>query len=155
MTWGDAGGCLPTQLSLRVPASLGRGCPLTWPGSAGTICIPGWRLRLALSSQLVAWPQSAPEGQLPSICPRGTFQILSRLASPGLGLRVWSCLSWMADWHGLTLRNRIVTEACVGKPRYPPNLAEGKTRNQHFPAGWEAAGSFWRPSLSSRTVLRW
>lgn len=58
---------------------------------------PGWALQgqfaalvgglsSELSPQLVAWPQPEPEEQLPSICLQGTFQIHSRLASPGFGL---------------------------------------------------------------------
>lgn len=60
--------------------------PLTWPGPAGAICITGWRPGLKLSPQLVVGPQPRPEKQLSSICLWGTFQIHSRLTSPGFGL---------------------------------------------------------------------
>lgn len=135
------------------------GPPLAWPGSTGPICISGRRPGLELSSQLVAWLQPGPEKQLPSICLWGTFQIHSRLTSPGSGLpslelfvmdsrTTWDhleevgCESWLCGLR-------------VGEPRYPQNLAKGEIESQHFPAGWEAAGCFWSPGLSCRTVLWW
>ena len=136
-----------------------------WPVAGGPFW-PGQALQEqfasqigGLSSQLVAWPQPGPEKQLPSICLWGTFQIHSRLASPGFGLpslelfimdsrTAWDhleevgCESWLC---GLRVR----------EPCYPQTLAKGETESQHFPAGWEAAGYFWSPGLFGRIVLWW
>lgn len=121
------------------------------------MCVTGSKPGLELSSQLVAWPQPGPEKQLPFICLWGTFQIHSRLASPGFGLpslelfimdsrATWNCLEEVGCESRLCgLR--------VGEPCYLQNLAKGEIECQHFPAGGEAPGHFWSPGLSDKTVL--
>lgn len=121
-----------TELQLPWP-------PSTWPAPAGAICITGWSPGLKLSSQFVAWPQPGPEKQLPSICLWGTFQIRSRLTSPGFGLP--SLELFIMD--GGTTWDHLEEVGCesrlcglrVGEPRYPQNRAKKERKSQHFPAG--------------------
>lgn len=141
MTSQDDGGCLPLSCSseFQLPWPLP-----TWLGPAGAICITGRSPGLKLFSQLVAWPQPGPEKQLPSICLWGTFQIHSRLTSPGFGLP--SLELFIMD-SGVTW-DHLEEVGCesrlcglrVREPCYLQNVAKKGVKSQHFPAGWKRLG---------------
>lgn len=127
----------------------------TWRGPAGAICITGWGPGLKLSSQLVAWPQLGPEKQLPSICLRGTFQIHSRLASPGFGLPSLELfiMDSRMTWDHLE-EVGCESRLCglrVREPRYPQHLAKKEIERQHFPAGWKRLGN----SGAQDSLVKW